>query len=217
MSTEISNYGELKNAVRDWLNRTDQKTLDKIPYFINFAEKQFTRLIRLPYYETAVQFNVEFDRDWIDLPPDFLAVKHLVVNDRICTRVDNETFLRLGSNNTPTMNNKTYFFTRVGSQIKFYPTITSGDFIQMIYHRDIPEMKEDDDAPYPLVIAPEVLLYQALTHASMWLRDNDQVQFWSSKAQEAVSGLQQQLDEAEWAGSTLQVRQFEEDTPHGWV
>lgn len=42
---QIQNYKDFKDAVGLWLNRKDSATLDNIPMFINFAEKQFTRLV----------------------------------------------------------------------------------------------------------------------------------------------------------------------------
>lgn len=213
---EISNYGELKVAVKDWLNRRDDATIQRIPFFINFAEKSFSRLARLPYYETQVTMVVgsvasggHFDH--IQIPPDFLSVKTLMVNDHAMTRVDNETMLRLNAREQSTpYHNSPYYFTRIGSRIITYPELQTGDFVQMIYNRDIPEMKQDTDCPYSLIIAPDVMLYLSLQHASVWLRDNEQEQFWAAKAQEAAQNVMVQLDEAEWAGSTLQVQMFEE-------
>lgn len=211
MSNEISNYGELKDSVQQWLNRRDQPTVDKIPLFINFAEKEFTRLIRLPYYESYTRAVIENGKKFIDLPPDFLSMKNFVVNDLVCTRVDNETFFRIADRKRETRHFAPYYFTRIGTRILTYPELKDGDLVTMVYNRDIPEMKNDDDSPYSLIIAPDLLLYLALQHASKWLRDNDEVQFWSDKAQTAATALMTQLDEAEWNGSTLQVTTFTEE------
>ena len=52
-------------------------------------------------------------------------------------------------------------------------------------------------------------MYLALRHASIFLRDNEQEQFWMAKAQEAADSMKQQLDEAEWSGSALVVPFFD--------
>ncbi|MCS5737419.1 phage adaptor protein, partial [Herbiconiux daphne] len=66
----------------------------------------------------------------------------------------------------------------------------------------------DADQPYSLLIAPDILLYLCLRHASIWLRDPEMEQYWMAKAQEAAQALQQQLDEANWSGSALVVPAF---------
>lgn len=209
MSGEITNYGELKTAVQTWLNRRDDVTIQRIPYFINFAEKSFTRLVRLPYYESLNYMVMGDKRPYIELPPDFLSLKHLMVNEHAMTRVDNETFMRINRRNRDTLQHQPYYFTRMGTKIITYPTLKEGDFVQMIYNRDIPEMKDDTDSPYSLIIAPDVLLYLSLQHASIFLRDNDQEKYWGAKATEAAQFVMTQLDEAEWSGSSLQITNFD--------
>lgn len=205
---EISNYGDLKEAVRTWLNRRDQTTIDKIPLFINFAEKQFTRLIRLPYYETLIKLTTAKGYEYVDIPPDFLSVKHLSVNGTTAIRTDLETFSHLSTMDTKNTAAGLRYFCRVGSMIRTYPELVEGDQILFIYNRDIPEMKEDTDVPYSLIIAPDVMLYLALRHASIFLRDDDQEQFWAQKALDASQSVAAQLEEAEWSGSALVSIQY---------
>ena len=226
---QIENYKDFRDAVALWLNRKDSATIDNIPMFINFAEKQFTRLVKLPYYETTVRFTIDENFNFVVIPQDFLSAKHVMVNGKPYNRADVETFMRLKNmgNFSDVQNNATapnpnqdvlragstsetkYFFTRIGEQIHFLPTPVVGDVVEFIYHQDIPEMRFDNDQPYSLLIAPDVLLYLALRHASIFLRDNEQEVYWMSKAQEAADSMKQQMDEAEWSGSSLVVPYFD--------
>lgn len=226
---QIENYKDFRDAVALWLNRKDSATIDNIPMFINFAEKQFTRLVKLPYYETTVRFNIDENFNFVVIPQDFLSAKHVMVNGKPYNRADVETFMRLKNmgNFSDVQSNATapnpnqdvlragstsetkYFFTRIGEQIHFLPTPVVGDVVEFIYHQDIPEMRFDNDQPYSLLIAPDVLLYLALRHASIFLRDNEQEVYWMSKAQEAAESMKQQMDEAEWSGSSLVVPYFD--------
>lgn len=226
---QINNYKDLKDAVQLWLNRRDPATVNNIPMFINFAEKQFTRLVKLPYYETGVNFTIDDQFNYVVIPQDFLSAKHVMVNGKPYNRTDVETFMRLKNmgnfsdvqqaSTDPNPNQdvlkagstseKNYFFTRIGEQLHFLPTPVPGDVVELIYSQDIPEMTFDNDQPYSLLIAPDVLMYLALRHASIFLRDNEQEQFWMAKAQEAADSMKQQLDEAEWSGSALVVPFFD--------
>ncbi|MGL5013570.1 MAG: phage adaptor protein [Bacteroidales bacterium] len=223
---DINTFGDLKKAVRIWLNRKDASTLENIPMFINMAHKQFTRMVKLPYYEVLVSLEAIEGFEYVNIPQDFLSAKHISVNGLPYNRVDNETFMRVKSSGTQetslgsgdtgydytyltgaTTQNK-FFFTRVGGQLHFIPELKAGDTVEMVYQRDIPEFKDDNDEPYSLLIASDIMLYLSLRHAATFLRDNEQEQFWMQKASDAASSLQMQLDEAEWSGSATVVPQF---------
>lgn len=227
--SSMNNYKEFKAAVSTWLNRKDSATLDNIPMFINFAEKQFTRLVKLPYYETMVSFIINENFNYVVIPQDFLSAKHVMINSKPYNRADVETFMRLknmtsdadwqgkSTDNTDAMilsdragstSDKQYFFTRIGEQIHFLPTPAIGDTVEIIYSQDIPEMTFDNDQPYSLLVAPDVMLYLTLRHAAIFLRDNEQEQYWMAKAQEAADSMNKQLDDAEWSGSALVVPYF---------
>ncbi|MCS5737176.1 phage adaptor protein, partial [Herbiconiux daphne] len=183
---QINTYADLKEAVKLWLNRKDQATIDMIPMFVNFAEKQFTRLVKLPYYETMVQFNITDTFKFVVIPQDFLSAKHVHVNGVPYNRVDVETFQRVkqkyqksaehtiaydgmtATNAGSTIQTTARLFTRIGEQIHFFPTPAVGDLVEMIYSQDIPEMQFDLDQPYNLLIAPDIMLYLSLRHASTW-------------------------------------------------
>lgn len=220
---DINNYGDLKKAVRIWLNRKDSATLDNIPMFINMAHKQFTRMVKLPYYEVLVHQEVEEGLNHVVIPDDFLSAKHVAVNGFPYNRVDTETFMRTKNSGTQVTDleegnqfgfltgattESKYFFTRVGGQLHFIPELKAGDDVEMIYQQDIPELKEDYEEPYSLLIASDIMLYLSLRHAATFLRDNEQEVYWMQKATDAAQTLQSQLDEAEWSGSALVVPQF---------
>lgn len=218
---DINTYGELKKAVQMWLNRKDSTTLDNIPMFINMALKSFTRMVKLPYYEVLVSLEALEGFDYVNIPQDFLSAKHVSVNGRPYNRVDTETFMRLSNKASEPMplelgqwgvqgatTETNYFFTRIGGQLRFLPDLIPGDIVEMIYRRDIPEFSKDEEEPYLLLVASDVMLYLSLRHASTFLRDPEQEQYWMAKATEAAQALQGQLDEAEWSGSSLVVPMF---------
>lgn len=221
---DINTYGDLKIAVQSWLNRKDSATVDKIPMFINFATKQFTRLIKLPYYESLAKLTPAGDLPYVNIPNDFLSAKHLMVGGIPYNRLDTDTFQRIKSNTgtsdylpTPytigdrlqgATTSQENYFTRIGDQLHFIPEIKSGDVAELIYRRDIPEFQNDSDSPYFLLVASDLMLYLSLRHAAIFIRDNEQEMYWNQKATESAEALQQQLDDAEWSGSSLVVPMF---------
>lgn len=204
---DIETYGDLKEAVRLWLNRNDKVTIDNIPMFINFAEKTFARLLDLPYYETTYKTTIGPAGKTIGIPTNFKKMKHLYINDGHLIRTDVETFKNIQRTKEA---NRPKWFTRIGPEIIIYPEPSEGDVVEMIYYRDIPEMVSDQDTPYYLTIAPDVMVYLSLRHAAIFLRDNEQEQYWMTKAKEAAESLMSLLDGVEWSGSSLVVQMFED-------
>ncbi|MGL5582283.1 MAG: phage adaptor protein [Cetobacterium sp.] len=210
---EISNYRELKNAVQLWLNRKDTNTISMIPAFINFAEKEFSRMIRIPYNENELRRTISAELPFIEIPQNFMSAKHFMVNGKAYNRVDLETYQRIVEENPATSFDQTgshRVFCRVGWKIITYPALQAGDEVSMIFNMDIVEMTKDSDYPYHLIIAPDVMLYLSLRHAAIYLRDNEQEMFWAQKANDAAASVNAQLEEQEWSGSAYIVPTFAE-------
>lgn len=230
----ITTYGDLRSSVQSWLNRTDAATIEAIPTFIAFAEKDFQRTLKLPQYEMPIngvassttgtaatnKFDSSADTNGVTLEDNYYEMKHFMVNGFPYDRVDVDTFNKvrliglanMESNQDPTQpsDSKKYsnVFCRVGNKILTYPELKDGDAVSYIYWEEYPTMTSDSDLSASLDIAPDVMLYLCLRHAAVFLRDNDQAQFWTQKAEEAGTKLYQQLDEIEWSGSPLTVRQM---------
>ena len=203
---DISNYGELKIGVQKWLNRKDSATTEMIPTFIGFAEKQFTRLVRLPYYETAMVTSWATISPYIKIPTDLLSVKTMFIGSRRLSILDTGNFLQAKEKHSGETD--PLFFCRVGNTFQIFPEPSDGETVTIIYNKDIPEMEDDLDCPYSLETAPDIMLYLSLRHAAIFLRDNDQEQYWMAKASEAADSLNKLLDEVEWSGSPLVVEQY---------
>lgn len=220
----ITTYGDLKQNVQLWLNRNDSATVAAIPTFINFAEQDFQRTMKLPQYENTLEIIVPSAgatvKDGLTLPIDYYEIKHLFVNDKSYSRVDVDTYRRIIKKQSEdasasasrdaieqraTVNRPMHIFCRIGNNILVYPNLVDKDTIKMIYWKQYPVMSNDSDTTDTLAIAPDIMLYLSLRHAAVFLRDNDQAQFWTQKAEEAGTRLLMKLDTIEWSGSPITV------------
>lgn len=221
----IQTYADLKDAVRTWLNRNDTATVNAIPQFINFAEMDFQRTIditenEMTFSDTVGTSTVIDVDNGITLPTDYYQAKHLFVNNHSYARVDVDTFQRMieketfEANSTASKDYLSYatesfkpvpIFCRIGKQIKVSPKLKDQDEVKLIYWKKEPFMTRDSDSSNALKLAPDVLLYLALRHSAVFLRDSDQAQFWEQKATDAGTRLIQRIDINEWSGSPITV------------
>jgi len=57
--SSVPTYDKLVEAVKVYINRYDQDTIDMIPFFINAAEKVILRSIRMPSTEKMVSYTLD--------------------------------------------------------------------------------------------------------------------------------------------------------------
>jgi hypothetical protein len=104
--------------------------------------------------------------DALILPNDFLNIKHLYCEDVLLEYVDLNRFLRtVGGTDTPTM------YTRIQGNLKIKPVPQEGTELYMVYYGEIPDLTTDTSTNFLTEIAPELLVYGALTYASDYFID----------------------------------------------
>ena len=197
------NYGELKEAVQGYLyDRSDLAAV--IPTFIDMAERKIYRMLRVPANERIAHFP-DHDSGSIDLPVDFLEAKILSVDGVPMTRISDLAHMheqdRRGASGPPEQ------FSRIGAQLHLYPTPDDTVNVSLVYWADLSgTLKMDTDTNEMLRIAADAYLHGALVEASAYLGQDSRIPVWQSKYAEAVSAIQQQAAEAEYAGSVTSVR-----------
>jgi len=77
--TGIVDYKTLKEQILIFLNRTDKVTVDQVPYFIDLAEKQVYRDIRVPTMEMVAHISIGNDIDSFVIPPNYLETRSMTV------------------------------------------------------------------------------------------------------------------------------------------
>lgn len=217
----INNYGDLKDAVLAWLNRDDDETVANLPLFIGFAEQEFSKAVKLPDNDGLLSQTIaSVDPEYIQIPDDCMSPKFVTVNGKPYNRVDFETYTRMKSSGlksidtviTPDIATTTYsgYFTKFMNQWQFLPVLKEGDKVEMTYHKRLPEMVIDSDVSPALQDGGALMMYLSLRHASIFLRDFEQEQYWTAKAQEATTAMQEYIDETNWNGSAYVVPMFTE-------
>lgn len=219
----INTYGWLKKAVSLWADRDDPEFVNQIPNFINFAEKEIYRNLRIPPLEKEVYLDIKDGIAFI--PPDYLEAQWVMRSKdglifRVTSLEEVDWLKRNNSVNPTNWNQGEVVFARLGSRFIFYPAIEADtpvypddgspeipadNAVILSYYADPPEFWEDSDTSAILTIAPELLLYFALRHASLFVQDDNAVQKWSALGKSILDEVVEQSKKAEYSGSPLVI------------
>lgn len=217
LTTQIENMGDLKTAISLWADRDDDEFNSNIHNFINFAEKDIYRRLKIPSLEREIYLKV--DNGFAHLPVDVISIKYLF------NRKTFETYRVTGIEEVQAIRRGEYTpvadgvcFARMNKRLVFSvgfdsdsDGLTTGDII-MGYISDTPELVKDSDTCPILTIAPDLVLYMALKHAALFVQDDDGAQKWGMMAEAALAIVQEQANKAEFSGSPMVMpqRSFED-------
>ncbi|WP_369136412.1 phage adaptor protein [Klebsiella variicola] len=215
VNSPIQNYGDLKKAVQLWADRDDDEFVDQIPNFINFAEKEIYREIRVPY--TAKEAYLKIDEGQAVVPADWLSTEYMLAAKgyKKFRETSSEEVLAKLEKHPNDVTAKEVIWCRLNNRFFFFPAITAnqptvdqyglqltdGSEVIIGYYADQMEMSGDQDQSTLLTVAPDLLLYTALIYAANFVKDADAEQQFKDKADAAAEALNDQNKKQDFKGS----------------
>lgn len=214
----IDDYDKLKQAIQLWCDRDDTEFVNQIPNFIDFAQKDMYRQLRIQpmakeAYLPITEGKADFPMDWLQNKYMYFAANGVFFRE--CTQ--EEWSARINSDemgdtepdiNYIMENEIQPVFCRVGTRMFFYPAISAdvpeqddsstGDVpdnaVVMGYYSDPQRMTKSDDDPYMLEIAPDYFLYASCKHASIFCQMYDAADRAEKMANDLLAVIQKQDD-----------------------
>lgn len=188
----ITNYGQLKAAVANWLNRAD---LDqRIPEFIALGFATLNKVVRSSHMVAHDSVTIASGERYGAVPADMLEpifVTHdsedAVTLEQVSVQQLNWLRKRMSAAGTPR------FFAIVGRRIEVCPTPAAQITLEMAHYEEIPALSGDNDTNWVIQNDPDLILYTALLHASPFLKDEGKTAlFGTLVAQQVAAAVQQQ-------------------------
>lgn len=162
----------IRNQLIALLNRNDiNNTLADT--FIDQAVARIQRTLRIPPMEKMEIYTAsEQTPDTLILPQDFLELKHLYITSIAQTSYtlqykDLDSFLRYPESG----GSRPMFYTRIQGSLKLKPAPAEGAETIMVYYGEIPDLVNDTDESWLSVLAPDLLVYAALSYAADYYVD----------------------------------------------
>ena len=205
----VTNYGELKSTIADFLNRSDLTSV--IPTFIDFAEAEFNRNLRVR--QMVLRAEAQIDARFSAVPADFIEAKDLVIvttNPVQPLEFITQQEMAQERNTTYTAASTPRYFSVVGGQFEFVPTPDQQYSLEMSYFAKIDALSDDADTNWLLTDYPDIYLYTSLMHSAPYLKDDERIGVWSQLAAKAREELIARDASSSFNGSTprIKIRSF---------
>lgn len=166
----MTTKADIRSQFKALLNRNDcTDALANV--FIDQTIARMQRTLRVPSMEKAltITFTEEMPDSFV-LPNDYLGMKSLYfVQEPFSKELEHIAlgrFLEISS----LIGSVPQYYTRVQNTIKVKPA-GEGMTIYMVYYGEIPDLVEDTDENFITVIAPDLLIYGALSFACDYFVD----------------------------------------------
>ncbi len=204
-------YSELKQKVLSYLDYYDDEVEAQIDYFIDVSEKEVARILRVPYNEKLVE--LEFCEDTVTpngtvtvcknevyIPQDFIEVKEMFVQETSepIKMTEFSALMRKKAGIDTSTEGSGRYFAMMGNRFFIYPELCEEQTVLLNYYSDPVNMHDGlEDTSYILTIAPELLMYLALKHAMVFLRNDEDAGKYNALAQNSLEQIRVQVSRME--------------------
>ena len=199
----ITNFGTLKTAIADTLDRQDLTSA--IPTFVSLAQAQFNRVIRS--HRQITRGSLTIDAQFEALPADWLETIRITMDAnpiRVLTQIsmDDLTRYRTAIDNTT---DAPVYFAHNGTDIELFPTPSTSYTGEITYYAKVTALSADGDTNWLLTNNPDIYLYGSLVHTAPYLKDDARVVLWSGLLAQALDQIEDETAAARF-GSPLRMR-----------
>jgi hypothetical protein len=195
------NYGELKQAIQDYLETSETTLVANIPNFVRAAEQRIVRTIQIPELRKNATNALVSGTEYIKRPEDFIAVYSMSVagaDGQYSFLIDKDVnFIRSAYPSASTTGTPRYYAQFDGSRgsdkgtFMFGPTPDFDYTIELHYYYDPPSIVgSDTNTSWLGDNAETALLNGSLVEAYTFLKgDGDMLQQYRAQYDDAVAML----------------------------
>lgn len=205
--TTIVDYGTLKTAIADWINRKDLTA--RIPDFISMGESDIFRGFRtdtgnlsLRCRDNLVKASLVPVDGVITLPSDFREIKEVTMDDRGITPISDQFYNELRN-----YDGQTRVFSLRGTEWFQYPQSDTDDTFDIIYYADFKGTLVDDVDTNPVLTnLSDIYLFAAMVYAELFIKNDARSATWHGKLDSNIRGANSDARRAEFSGATMSQR-----------
>jgi len=204
----LGTFTELKDAIADWLDRSDLTT--RIPDFITLAEARLNRDLRIRPMEVRSSMETTSGQRYFNLPGGYLQMRNMQMNTNPITPLEYitpEMLDRLYGSDTT---GKPRAYSLIGDEIQLAPIPDSDYTIEMAFYEKFTPLGDGTSGTvtnnWLTLNAPDVLLYGSLLEAEPFIKNDERIALWLNAYNGAIRKLQDADDRDRHSGSAMRVR-----------
>lgn len=194
------NYGDLKTHFNNLLNRSDITTA-LTNTFLDQGNARIQRQLRTPMQEKVANYTLSTQTEYITLPNDFIEIVSIYYANTELSRVPMSKYRSLNANN---FSGNSTNFTRQQEKIYLFPQPSSGT-LYLYYYGEFNAMSADSDENTLAKVAPDLLIYAALTYAADYYLDTRSNAF-ETKFNQFLLEVQEQANDQETNGGVQSIQ-----------
>lgn len=191
----ISTYAELKDAVKDFMNRSDMTTA-QVENFISLCEADIRNDVRVRAMEASTAVTVAAIT--MPAPTLMLEARELTINDFMYEMVPLEVFTAHQRAGKPSR-----VFTQKGQN--FFVNKTGTAVVNLTYIEAPAALTTSTATNYILSYAPDVYLYGSCAHAAQYYQDPANLERFKTLYLGGVKRLNDREARAKFSGSPLAI------------
>ena len=204
----LGTFTELKDAIADWLDRSDLTT--RIPDFITLAEARLNRDLRIRPMEVRSTMETTSGQRYFNLPGGYLQMRNIQLNTNPIAPLEYitpEMLDRLyGSNAT----GKPRAYTLIGDEIQLAPVPDSDYTLEMAFYEKFTPLGDGTagtvTSNWLTTNAPDVLLYGALLEAEPFIKNDERIGLWLNAYNGSIKKIQDADARDRHSGSAMRIR-----------
>ena len=204
----LGTFTELKDAVADWLDRSDLTA--RIPDFITLAEARLNRDLRIRPMEVRSSMETTSGQRYFNLPGGYLQMRNMQMNTNPITPLEYitpEMLDRLYGSDTA---GKPRAYTLIGDEIQLAPIPDSDYTVEMAFYEKFTPLGDGTSGTvttnWLTTNAPDILLYGALLEAEPFIKNDERIALWLNAYSSAVKKIQDADARDRHSGSAMRVR-----------
>ena len=204
----LGTFTELKDAVADWLDRSDLTA--RIPDIITLAEARLNRDLRIRPMEVRSSMETTSGQRYFNLPGGYLQMRNIQMNTNPITPLEYitpEMLDRLYGSDTA---GKPRAYTLIGDEIQLAPIPDSDYTVEMAFYEKFTSLGDGTSGTvtsnWLTLNAPDVLLYGALLEAEPFIKNDERIGLWLNAYNSAIKKLQDSDARDRHSGSAMRIR-----------
>jgi hypothetical protein len=189
-------YGQLKQALQDYLETSETTFVNNLPLFIRMSEERILKNVQLSLFRKNVTANATIGNQYLASPPDFLAPFSLSYkgddNDKVFTEFKDVSFIQEYNPDEATTGAPKYYAQFDNDNFILAPAPDDNYVMELHYfYRPTSLTAGSDSGTTWLSINAELtLFYGAMVEAYISLKgDPDLMATYDKRFQESLIGL----------------------------